>query len=496
MRTKIALVIAAVLFSVPTIAFAQSSSASALLLQIEALKAQQQAQQQAGLQAEGTGTGQQGTGSAEADLLAQIAALQSQFTTMQHSDEAKAGIKAQSEAILKIVESLKLQISTAQGASAPAIPPIPAATNGCLILGNSISVGSTDKGTGGAVSRLQLFLKNQGSYPEGLVTGYYGPATMRAVQRWQKDNGVVSSGSPSTTGYGAVGAKTRAAMACRSSGTSQPLAGNSSTTITLDQTTAMISRYLQSGFAMVRLSGYTSTRDVIYFFIPSSYRGGLTFTELMRERANGGNGDQAVRPVSHLPGNNPADRTVFVAGGGNWSQEVSVGAGGAGVYRVLAFETPCLQTSECENVKPVLSTTLTVLKPDTSQFSSATITLDQTSAKISRSVDGESFVNLSGYTSAGTAVYVFVPPSYTDGTTYADLMRARSVGQTIRPTVHIPAIGSATYHLTGGDWVGEVSVGFYGPGAYRVIAFDGVCFMNSNCLNPQPALMTTLTIEN
>ena len=63
---------------------------------------------------------------------------------------------------------------------------------------------------GAEVSALQEFLKKDPViYPEELVTGFFGPATERAVQRFQKKHGLVSSGSPATTGYGAVGPKTR-----------------------------------------------------------------------------------------------------------------------------------------------------------------------------------------------------------------------------------------------------------------------------------------------
>lgn len=49
-------------------------------------------------------------------------------------------------------------------------------------------------------------------YPEGLITGYYGPLTEKAVQRFQAKYGIVSSGTPETTGYGLVGPKTRAKL--------------------------------------------------------------------------------------------------------------------------------------------------------------------------------------------------------------------------------------------------------------------------------------------
>jgi len=61
------------------------------------------------------------------------------------------------------------------------------------------------------VTRLQtLFAKDSALYPEGDVTGYFGPATERAVQRFQAKYSLVTSGTPATTGYGALGPKTRA----------------------------------------------------------------------------------------------------------------------------------------------------------------------------------------------------------------------------------------------------------------------------------------------
>jgi peptidoglycan hydrolase-like protein with peptidoglycan-binding domain len=76
---------------------------------------------------------------------------------------------------------------------------------------------------------LQSFLKdNSAIYPEGLVTGYYGTLTQAAVQRFQSQNGLVSSGTAATTGYGRVGPLTRNAINARisaggwSGGTSTP----------------------------------------------------------------------------------------------------------------------------------------------------------------------------------------------------------------------------------------------------------------------------------
>ncbi len=79
-------------------------------------------------------------------------------------------------------------------------------TVSCVELSYNLFSGSTDNTAGGQVTKLQRFLGVS-------QTGYFGPETEAAVQRWQAANGVVSSGSPDTTGYGYVGPRTRDAMA-------------------------------------------------------------------------------------------------------------------------------------------------------------------------------------------------------------------------------------------------------------------------------------------
>lgn len=69
-----------------------------------------------------------------------------------------------------------------------------------------------DLGDRGAnVTSLQTYLATNGSwYPQGLVTGYFGPLTQAAVERFQSAQGIVTSGTPATTGYGRVGPMTLA----------------------------------------------------------------------------------------------------------------------------------------------------------------------------------------------------------------------------------------------------------------------------------------------
>jgi hypothetical protein len=68
--------------------------------------------------------------------------------------------------------------------------------------------------SGSDVEGLQTFLSmNAYIYPEAAVTGYFGPLTQAAVQRFQTAQGVVSAGTPATTGYGVVGPNTRISIA-------------------------------------------------------------------------------------------------------------------------------------------------------------------------------------------------------------------------------------------------------------------------------------------
>lgn len=56
------------------------------------------------------------------------------------------------------------------------------------------------------VTELQTYLATNSSYyPSGLVTGYFGELTRAAVERFQTAQGIVTSGTPATTGYGRVG---------------------------------------------------------------------------------------------------------------------------------------------------------------------------------------------------------------------------------------------------------------------------------------------------
>jgi peptidoglycan hydrolase-like protein with peptidoglycan-binding domain len=99
--------------------------------------------------------------------------------------------------------------ATEVGGTKPTPPtnPNPGTNTGSLTVSGPFAVGYQTA----EVKILQTLLARDPSvYPEGLVTGYYGDATVRAVQRFQSKYGLISSGSPNTNGYGLAGPATRA----------------------------------------------------------------------------------------------------------------------------------------------------------------------------------------------------------------------------------------------------------------------------------------------
>ena len=69
------------------------------------------------------------------------------------------------------------------------------------------------------VSTLQGWLsEDKDIYPEGVVSGYYGPMTQKAVQKFQEKYGIAG---PDDEGYGDVGPKTRAKLSEIFGGNSQ-----------------------------------------------------------------------------------------------------------------------------------------------------------------------------------------------------------------------------------------------------------------------------------
>lgn len=120
--------------------------------------------------------------------------------------EANSTQSAQIQELLEMIKKLQAQIAQMQGKSSSSV-------STCLNLSRSLYLGVSDSESAGEVTKLQQFLTNTGHYTYGKATGYYGPATQQAVQAWQAEKKLVSSGSPETTGFGMVGPSTRSEMA-------------------------------------------------------------------------------------------------------------------------------------------------------------------------------------------------------------------------------------------------------------------------------------------
>lgn len=87
-------------------------------------------------------------------------------------------------------------------------PVSPLSTSQCPQITRTLLIGIG----GGDVTALQKFLIAKNLLSSGAATGYFGRLTQAAIQRWQCQRGIICSGSPSGTGYGAVGPRTRAAL--------------------------------------------------------------------------------------------------------------------------------------------------------------------------------------------------------------------------------------------------------------------------------------------
>ncbi len=128
---------------------------------------------------------------------------QTTAATQSATTGSNAQLIAQVQALLAQVQALEAQ--NAAGGSVGAT----ASGATCPVFGRMLKLGMS----GSDVTHLQQFLAQDSSvYPEGVVSGYFGPLTQAAVQRWQAKHSIVSSGSPATTGYGVVGSRTSAAM--------------------------------------------------------------------------------------------------------------------------------------------------------------------------------------------------------------------------------------------------------------------------------------------
>ncbi|MDB5238360.1 MAG: hypothetical protein JWM46_630 [Candidatus Kaiserbacteria bacterium] len=114
--------------------------------------------------------------------------------------------------------------------------------------------------SGSDVVALQQFLISQNLLAAGNATGFFGALTEAAVQSFQRARNIVSTGSPATTGYGAVGPKTRGVIANSTSTTTittNPTTGP--TTTSVPPVTTPVITTVQPIITTVPVSGPTAS---------------------------------------------------------------------------------------------------------------------------------------------------------------------------------------------------------------------------------------------
>lgn len=94
-------------------------------------------------------------------------------------------------------------------------------TVACPTITKRLALNSVDT----QVVALKQYLTTIGIMPANQFTTYFGPLTEAALQKWQCKKGIVCSGTPATTGYGATGPLTRAALKNCGASTNVPPGG-------------------------------------------------------------------------------------------------------------------------------------------------------------------------------------------------------------------------------------------------------------------------------
>lgn len=136
--------------------------------------------------------------------------------------QTTAQLQAELNTLLQQLAALQAQLQTQVGGTSVPSAPSYGAYGQCPSLSRSLRQGMS----GTDVTALQVFLAaDPRIYPEGTVSGYFGSLTEAAVQKFQVWHGIVSSGNPDSTGYGAVGPATRGVIArlCTGSGSQTPV---------------------------------------------------------------------------------------------------------------------------------------------------------------------------------------------------------------------------------------------------------------------------------
>lgn len=119
---------------------------------------------------------------------------------------AQTSLQAELDALLAQLAALQAQLAALTGGGSTPTPPPTTGSGQCPNLYRSLRQGMS----GTDVTALQRFLAADSRlYPDGTISGYFGPLTQAAVQALQRRHNLVTSGTPDTTGYGSVGPATR-----------------------------------------------------------------------------------------------------------------------------------------------------------------------------------------------------------------------------------------------------------------------------------------------
>lgn len=134
-------------------------------------------------------------------------------------DEIRAQINTLIGKIQNLQEGMKtltLPTSTLPVATPSTTPttivPQQRSVKACARITKTLSFGAR----GNDVLELQTYLASTGDLTSDAVSGYFGAMTRAALRTYQAREGIVSEGDEQTTGWGVVGARTRARIACGS----------------------------------------------------------------------------------------------------------------------------------------------------------------------------------------------------------------------------------------------------------------------------------------
>lgn len=144
--------------------------------------------------------------------------LSEEYLTTANAQFKQSNFSSANGTALAVIALLKTNFPTiAAGTNPPfVIGPTQPTTPTTGTLTQNLSRGDS----GAEVLLLQAKLEALGYLEKESLSGFFGPLTEAAVQKFQCEKGIVCAGTPSTTGYGMVGPSTRAAF----NGTATPMA--------------------------------------------------------------------------------------------------------------------------------------------------------------------------------------------------------------------------------------------------------------------------------